>query len=73
MSSPSQESPNLALWCGSGARFSVLGWSKKGKAGKRKLWNLKIVDLHPARLSEAQDGSASSHTLELPSVAPLSD
>lgn len=43
----SQESPNLALWCGSGARFSVLGWSKKGGKGKRKLWEMKIVDLHP--------------------------
>lgn len=60
----SLESPNLALWCGSGARFSVVGWSKKGGKGKRKLWEMKMVHLTPGAIhTESTDSK-----IELPSV-----
>jgi len=32
-------------WLGSGGRILVIGWSKKGARGKRKVWTAKIVEL----------------------------
>lgn len=32
--------PEHKLWLASGNRICVHGWSKKGKAGKRKLWQV---------------------------------
>jgi hypothetical protein len=32
-------------WLKSGGRILVHGWSKKGKAGKRKLWELKCIEI----------------------------
>jgi hypothetical protein len=42
--------PRLRTWVGSGARFELWSYSKKGERGKRKLWvlrreELKLVDL----------------------------
>jgi hypothetical protein len=37
--------PELKIWLMSGAQFWVHGWAKRGPAGKRKLWNLKAVQL----------------------------
>ena len=33
--------PRLQLWLDAGCRFEVWSWTKKGKAGKRKLWTLR--------------------------------
>lgn len=35
----------LAVWKAAGNRFSIWGWSKKGKRGKRKTWQLREVEL----------------------------
>ncbi len=43
-------SVSLALWLSTGCRFACWGWSKKGKAGKRKLWALTVRELTPADL-----------------------
>lgn len=32
--------PNVGLWLSTGSKIELHGWSKKGKAGKRKLWTL---------------------------------
>jgi len=37
--------PRLPHWTSSPARFEVWGYSKKGAAGKRKLWELRRVSL----------------------------
>jgi hypothetical protein len=42
--------PRLRTWVGSGGRFELWSYSKKGERGKRKLWTLrreelKLVDL----------------------------
>lgn len=33
-------SPHLKTWLLAGGRFEVWGWSKKGKRGQRKLWEV---------------------------------
>jgi hypothetical protein len=35
--------PEYKLWLESGGRIEIHGWGKKGKVGKRKLWEVKIV------------------------------
>ena len=35
-----QASPNLRVWLGSGNRFEVWGWAKRGARGERKAWRL---------------------------------
>lgn len=32
--------PELRVWLEAGNRFEVVGWSKKGPRGKRKLWTM---------------------------------
>lgn len=32
--------PELRVWLQAGNRFEVVGWSKKGPRGKRKLWTM---------------------------------
>ncbi len=49
--------PRLRTWLASGGRFEIFSWSKKGKAGKRKLWELRreeifLHDLDPAEERE---------------------
>jgi hypothetical protein len=39
------EIPELKLWCEAGNLLWVVGWSQKGKAGKRKLWTASVTDL----------------------------
>ena len=34
------QEPRLAVWLGSGGRFEVWGWAKKGPRGGRKLWEV---------------------------------
>lgn len=38
--SKSLAEPRLRIWLGSGQRFEVWGWSKRGPRGKRKTWQL---------------------------------
>lgn len=38
--------PHLPVWLASGNRFSLFGWGKRGAAGKRKTWQLRVVDFH---------------------------
>jgi len=42
-----QEEPRISAWLASPARFEVWGFSKKGAAGKRKLWELRRVPMLP--------------------------
>jgi len=37
--------PRMAEWLKGGGRLVVHGWSKKGKAGKRKLWTVNVTEL----------------------------
>jgi hypothetical protein len=37
--------PEAQIWLSSGGKILVHGWSKKGKAGKRKLWQLTEKEL----------------------------
>ena len=37
--------PEAKIWLSSGGRILVHGWSKKGKVGKRKLWQLTEKEL----------------------------
>ncbi len=39
--------PRLQAWLEAGARFSVWSWSKRGSAGKRKLWTLREEEIVP--------------------------
>ena len=39
--------PHFPAWLAAGGRAIVHGWSKKGKAGKRKLW---VLDATPVTL-----------------------
>ena len=34
-----------AAWLAAGNRIQVWGWGKKGAAGKRKLWTLRVVEV----------------------------
>jgi len=43
-----QDSPNLALWLKAGNRFHVHGWRKAGARGKRKIWELRLVEVTDA-------------------------
>jgi len=40
----SLESSLLPLWLECGNRFKVIGWGKQGKAGKRKVYNYRILE-----------------------------
>ena len=40
------DEPRLAAWLASGARFQVWSYSKRGKAGCRKLWELRVEEIH---------------------------
>lgn len=40
-----QALPDHKLWLESGGGIELHGWSKKGKAGKRKLWQVRVVEL----------------------------
>lgn len=40
-----QASPYYQIWKSSGNRIEVWGWSKKGKKGERKTWQVRIVVL----------------------------
>jgi hypothetical protein len=37
--------PTMAEWLKGGGRLVVHGWSKKGAAGKRKLWSVNVTEL----------------------------
>lgn len=37
--------PDLLVWLKAGNRCEIWGWGKRGAAGKRKLWTLRIVGL----------------------------
>lgn len=39
------ESEHLKPWLAASNRFEVWGWAKRGKAGKRKLWSVRRVEL----------------------------
>lgn len=34
--------PRAAAWCGAGCELEVWSWGKRGPAGKRKLWTLRV-------------------------------
>ncbi len=36
---------DVVAWLGAGNRVAVWGWAKRGKAGDRKLWTLKEVEV----------------------------
>lgn len=36
-----------SAWLAAGNRVSVWGWGKRGKAGARKLWTLRVVEIAP--------------------------
>lgn len=40
-----QKLPAMQLWLETGNRLEIWGWSKKGKAGKRKLWQLTVKEV----------------------------
>ena len=37
---------HLPVWLSAGNRFSVFGWGKRGAAGKRKVWTLRVVEFY---------------------------
>lgn len=37
--------PALKLWLQCGNRLELWGWSKKGKRGKRKMWQLTVKEM----------------------------
>ena len=39
------QEPRLRAWLGTGARFEVWSWAKRGEAGKRKLWQLRATSV----------------------------
>ena len=43
----SKENPNLSIWLSGGNKFKVWGWAKRGDRGKRKLWELKEIEILP--------------------------
>lgn len=48
-----RELPVLRRWLEAGNRLTILGWSKRGAAGKRKLWGCRAVVVTLADLSAA--------------------
>ena len=41
----SLEEPRLQVWLSSGARFILHGWSKKGKRGRKKTWQVVVKEI----------------------------
>lgn len=50
----SVEIPELKMWIECGNLFEVHGWSKKGKAGKRKLWVVDKLLITTSHLSASE-------------------
>lgn len=46
--------PAARRWLERGNRIEVWGWAKRGKAGKRKLWTLRKVEITIAMIDEMQ-------------------
>ena len=42
------EEPRARQWIENGGRLQVWSWSKRGERGKRKLWTLRIEEIHEA-------------------------
>lgn len=42
--------PRLRVWLECGGKFEVHGWGKR-QEGKRKLWKIRVVELHPEDLA----------------------
>ena len=38
--------PHLPVWLAAGNKFSLFGWGKRGAAGKRKTWTLRVVEFY---------------------------
>lgn len=38
--------PHLPVWLSGGNRFSIFGWRKRGGAGERKTWQLRVVEFY---------------------------
>lgn len=50
--------PRAVRWLESHGRIWVVGWSKKGPRGKRKLWTPRIVEILRADEVEVEEGRA---------------
>jgi len=40
-----RDEPRAFAWLASGGRIWVIGWSKRGARGKRKLWTPRVVEI----------------------------
>lgn len=49
--------PAALRWLGAGNRLEVWGWGKKGEAGTRKLWALRVIEVSAAVIL-AEQGKA---------------
>ena len=49
--------PELRTWLEAGGRFWVVSWSKKGAAGKRKLWTIRQEEITLEDLDGEATGS----------------
>jgi hypothetical protein len=49
--------PRAKKWIEAGGRFELWSWAKRGAAGKRKLWTLRVEDVAPALRELAQEAS----------------
>ena len=47
--------PRLATWLSSPARFEIWSYSKRGDAGKRKLWALRIEEITQDQLEDGHE------------------
>ena len=59
--------PNLVKWLQAGNRFDIHGWAKKGKQGKRKLWEIRIVSVDLASVKEYFDRNPPNFSGEISS------
>lgn len=53
-----REEPRAYPWLAAGGRIWVIGWSKRGARGKRKLWTPRIVEILKADEIELDEGRA---------------
>lgn len=42
-----RKEPRVAKWLATGARLQVWSWAKQGPRGKRKVWTLRVEEIHP--------------------------
>jgi hypothetical protein len=50
--------PRMRRWLAAGARLEIWNWEKRGARGKRKLWQLRVVEISERDFEEQEARAA---------------